>query len=754
MIKPVPGGTSMMLEFDDEHLEVFLPPVGYAIDRMPDPKTGKPSYKPVKTEILFENAPKKDQKWKRTELPEKWNQWMKDERIAQKTDKNHTNHEADVFRAQEWKRRINGVWIALGNRHNKPTEYVFLTGLAYFYFNWWVADFGHPKFRKVYLKLFYLLQWSDDNPKINGVTASTLRRFGKTAIAYCWMFEFVSRNKFVYGGSQAKILLDAKTKFRINLVEPWKRLPEFFRPKHYDKGSKYATMLAFIKSASTGESSDDMFEEDNALNSSMDFRESKETAYDQAKLHRYVAEEPGKWEEAEIYSTIRKIIPATRELDKIIGKIFAPTTVEELDKGGAEYVEMAEDSMPSQYNKEGLTKSGLIFMFISALEGYCFDEYGRSVIEDPTIKTYGEDGEILIYGAKTLLLRRRALQEGDASGMAEEMRKYPWTWSEAKSVANQFCHFNQQKIQKRIDELNRLSKPLWKRFDLDWVDKIDGDVVATRNDAGGRFQFSWIPDETGTEHEGQMKVLNNVGEEWDEDKLRPLFFPKNDRLFCIGTDPIRYDNTDDPRSSKAAAYGFRKYDPSVDTNVDRDKWQSNCPIMQYLYRPPDFDVYGEDMIKLCRFLGCSILAEENVNTLRKHFNDRGYGRFMLYRRDFNDETLNIQKEGSAGDKGVGTYAEVIDTYMNLTNLYFNTHVNKIVFLELLKDALIHRLAKGKTKDSIVGFGYTMIANKAILKESGDWNEKDMNQPAEREMFPTYDHNGTSKFTPTWKKSAA
>ena len=36
MYQPVPGGTSMMLEFDDESLEVFLPPVGYVVDKYPD----------------------------------------------------------------------------------------------------------------------------------------------------------------------------------------------------------------------------------------------------------------------------------------------------------------------------------------------------------------------------------------------------------------------------------------------------------------------------------------------------------------------------------------------------------------------------------------------------------------------------------------------------------------------------------------------------------------------------------------------
>lgn len=754
MFKPIPGGSSQKLEFDDQHIEVFLPPVGYVIDRMPDPRTGRPSGKLIKSEILFDHLPLKEKKWRRTQLPAKWEQWMNEETSGKKLDPKFTHREADAFRAQEWKRRINGVWIALGNRHNRPTQYVYLTGLAYFYHTWWNTDFGFPLFRLVYLEIFYLLQFAEDCPSLHGSALSTLRRLGKTAIAYCWLFDYCSRTRFAYGGSQAKVFKDAKEKFKINLVAPWKRLPEFFRPKQYDKLSGYATTLAFTKTSGRGENSADMFLEDTALNSQMDCRETKSTAYDRAKLHRYVPEEPGKWEEANIYETIQKILPCTLELDVIIGKIFCPTTVEELDMGGAEFIAMAEDSMPSQFYKHGRTKSGLLFYFLSATRCYVFDEYGRSVVEDPVEATVGEDGKLIKEGAKTKLLKRRKVCEGDPVAMAIELRQFPWTWSEAKSVANQFCHFNAMKLQKQIDYLERQEKPLWRRFNLDWKGAVDGDVVAVRDDFTGRFQFAWIPDQDADEHEGQTKVLNNVGKEFDDDgKVR--FYPLNDRLFVVGTDPIRYDSTDDPRASKAAAYGFRKYDHSIDAHVPVEKWQSNRFMVQYLHRPPDFDVYGEDMIKLCRFLGCGIVSEENVNTLRKHFDMRGYGPFILYRRDFTDDVLNIQKDGTAGDKGVGSQGEVIDTFMNLLNLYFNKHVEKIPFVELLRDALVHRLAKGKTKDSVVGAGFTLLGAKARLREFADSNPEGYSK--ELDMFRMYAQDGARSALinhKEWKKQVS
>ena len=116
MYNPIEGGSTKRLKFDDEYIDVHLPPVGYVEDLVPNPYTGKPSRELIKAEILFEEKPLEQQKWVRTDYPEGWQKWIADEKIGKRTNKFYFNAEAERFRMQEWRRRYNGVWIALGHR--------------------------------------------------------------------------------------------------------------------------------------------------------------------------------------------------------------------------------------------------------------------------------------------------------------------------------------------------------------------------------------------------------------------------------------------------------------------------------------------------------------------------------------------------------------------------------------------------------------------------------------------------------------
>jgi hypothetical protein len=292
MYSPIEGGNIIKVGFDEEFIDCWMPPVGKCLDRMPNPDTGKPSMELVDCDVLFEDVPIKDRKWDfkahiNDKLPEKWDKWAADENSAQKSDPDYLHPEAEKFRKQEWTRRINGVWMSIGNRSGKDAEYVYLTGLAYLYFMWWRCSFGYPKFRFTYLKVFYALQWSDDCPYSAGVALSTLRRYGKTAIAGCWEFEAPSRRNDVKGGIQAQNSKDAKAKFQENVVYPWRYLPDFFRPLH-DHNSAQTNELQFRKATPRGAKNIDYFgEKVEGLLSMIDYRETTSTAYDGQKLLRY-----------------------------------------------------------------------------------------------------------------------------------------------------------------------------------------------------------------------------------------------------------------------------------------------------------------------------------------------------------------------------------------------------------------------------------------------------------------------------------
>jgi hypothetical protein len=737
---PIPGGSTYRVGFDEEFIEVHLPPVGYAIDRVPDPATGIPSMELVKCEILFEDLKITKQKWTRTDLPKEWKEWRKEEKKIQRLNPDLVHQKANKFRRQEWIRRMNGVWICIGNKLGKPVEYVFLTGTMYFYLTWWKQDFGYPKFRFVYLKVFYGFQFAEDHRLVHGVTLSTNRRFGKSAIAYVWEFEYCSRTFNSYGGSQAQTKVDAKKKWESCMMYGWKRVPDFFRPKHdYNVTSE----LKFTKPLPSGKTvyEDYEVEEGSELGGMMGFRETKSTSYDGEKLHRYILEEPGKWVEEDVYKTLRVVIPCTMEGDVKIGQIFAPTTIEDLEKGGDEFIEMFEDSFPSlmQKNEDGKTTSGLIAIFIPAYEGYIFDEYGRSIVDDPPpgVELFDDKGAILTdgLGAKTKLLKARAKYKGDRQKYTELVRKYPFTWAEAKMMADQESPFNLEILSKRYNALNSMSGNQYIRGNFSWVGEVDGDVEFTRDDMAGRWMLAMTFDHKGGDFENSNGIINRVGEQWQEGAK--IFYPKNDRMFAIGSDPIQYTNTDDPRSSKAGAYVFYKFDPAVDSPESPvETWKSHNFIGQYLHRPDEYATYGEDMIMACRYFGCSILAEDNLKSLKQYFEEtrKQYAGFLLYRSSFDKTTLMVENKDAW--KGVDSNPEVINTYVGRLITFVLRHGHRLLFPELIEQMMKFTI-KTRTKfDGVVAAGYTLLASEKIIEDHDPYEKVDV-----AKYFTLHDQNG-------------
>lgn len=365
--QPIPGGSEYFIEFDGpkqkEVITIYLPPVGYTIDRMPDPETGVPSFQLVKCEILGDDLPLEKKKWIKSQLPPKWDEWRNEEKRVQRFTPEWVHPEAEKFRAQEWTRRVNGVWQALGNRNGKPTEYVYIPGLAYYYFSWWEPDFGFPTFRKVYLKTFYALQWAEDHPKVNGIILSTYRRHGKTSIAGCWTVEMPSRAQFCYGALQGQAGKKALEFFDIHIIQPFRRMVDFFQPK-YDLQASQKSQLIFLDPPPKSQKARALQFDDKRkpLGGRITCATSSETSLDGKKLHRLFLEEPGKWIKVNVLTTVLKYVPCTvDDMRRKIGLLFVPSTVEELNQGGQEFVDLFEKSVPSlmTQNKNGKTGMSL-----------------------------------------------------------------------------------------------------------------------------------------------------------------------------------------------------------------------------------------------------------------------------------------------------------------------------------------------------------------------------------------------------------
>lgn len=738
LCNPIPGGSSFVIEWDDEIIEINLPPLGYTIDRIPNLDTGKASFELIRCEILNEHSPIVEQKWKRSALPVDWKKWRKEERQQQSFEPTYVHPKCDEFRRQEWFRKINGCWVAIGNRNNKPTEYVYLTGQAYDFFNWWQQDFGYPNLRLTLRKEFYGIQYAKDHPLIHGVALSTNRRRGKTSISMhnLWYEQSFKPNR--RAGMQAQTRQDASDKFEESFIFGWKKQPDFFKPI-YDYNSTHKSELLFKTPVAKGKSQLEDVEDDGSLNCKIDYRETKATSYDSYKLHDFAFEEPGKWELTDIYETLDVIIPSTRDNYQKIGFIFAPTTIEELEKGGEKFISMFEHGRPSlmKTNENGKTTSNLISIFIGAAEGYVFDEYGRSVVEDPEEGDViiGENGQRIFEGAKSKIMKDRLPKRNSYQELAREIRKYPLTWDEAKMMTSQDSPFNVTILQATLDKLTARKDDLYIKGNFEWVSHQDGLVQFVRDDLNGRWKLTRLLDKEGVRSvDGDKRDSNKVTYEFHEGKK--LWYPLNNKKFRIGTDPIRWTKTDDPRASKASAYVWQMYDPALDMNRKKSEWISHNFCAEYFHRPNDFSTYGEDIIKAMRYFGCSVLPEENVTNLRQYLESRLYGQFVLFKGDF--EKTVIKQTNSIEDayKGISSNDETVSAYVQRLVSLVENHGPRIPFPTLIKQMIDFKIDKRTKYDAVVGAGYTVLAAEAKVHEIIDNESVDLST-----IFPIYDQSG-------------
>lgn len=280
MYQKIEGGSVVHIQ----GIDCNIPPEGYVFNIL----TKKVEYRGVyeKTNI------KEKQFWERIPLPSWYLDVMKEwddfDKKKKDDDLEFFDERLEEFKAQEWDRRLNGFWFM---NNGIPT---YITGMHYFYLQWWQIDIGYPKFRIPDLEKFYFLQYCIEDPQCMGMLEVTKRRFGKSYVAGLFVTEYITRTKMTNGGIQSKTGMDAKKFFGKTVVNPFRRLPKFFRPE-YDTslGANPKSEMRFQKTNVRGKKAEESIHK-NELGSVIDYQSSDAVAYDGQKLQRYTADEVGK----------------------------------------------------------------------------------------------------------------------------------------------------------------------------------------------------------------------------------------------------------------------------------------------------------------------------------------------------------------------------------------------------------------------------------------------------------------------------
>ena len=616
------------------------------------------SGKEEKRPIITSSSKKQNQKWIRTELPNDWAIRRRDELAKQEEDKDFFDGDLERFRSQEWDRRLNGVWFM----NNGKPEY--LTGLHYLFLNWWRIDVGYPQFRKTDQEYFYFLQACIDSPSCLGMIELTKRRQGKTVRAGVFMFDLISRSKNKNGGIQSKTAMDAKNNvFQKNIVGPFKKLPDFFRPVYdQSKGITPTSELRFYRTTKKGKRSlEDLGKPE--LESQIDWKSSDKYSYDGTKLHRYLGDEVGKTMEVDVWER-HNVVRFCAELDgEYIGKLLYTTTVEEMESGGESFKRLWESSDQGDTNVHGRTASGLFRYFTPAYKTLYFDKYG-----------YPDEEK-----AKEYYLAERQSLINDDRALSNIIRRNPFTVEEAFRIEGDRSLFNAMKLNDRIDRLSWADN-VYTKGNFEWSGDKETGHVEFRPMSNGRFKVRSLFE---NKDDANRVIKRAIG-----------YLPTRKTEYVIGCDPYDHDSTVDQRRSNGAFYVYQKQNPIANS-------YDNSFIVQYIYRPSTARQFYEDVLKCCHYYSCQVLFEDNKIGIKNYFEDRGYSNFLMY-------LPGALKPGMSGS--AKTHQQIAE----VTEDYIETNIDKVYFTSLLKDWLEFDITKTTKFDAAMAAGYTLIADKNIL----------------------------------------
>jgi hypothetical protein len=658
---------------------------------------------PSLRDIQGANLPTKEQKWKRTPLPEEWKNWRREEAKYLKTDTDYYHPKIEAFVEQEWNRRLNGHWFM---NNGNPT---YMTGSHYFFCNWWMMDIGYPDFRDSDIDYYYYRQVCIEDTNSLGMIQIAMRRDGKSYKGGEFLFEPTSRTKSAASGIQSKTDTDAYDLYEKCVLKPFKHLPDFFKP-NFDTtaGTSPKKGLNFVNASKKGKAALDDYDSDDELESKIDYKSSVEKAYDGQKLFRYLSDECGKTVGVNVWNR-HEVVRFCSTLNAgatIVGKQLHTTTVEELDKGGEAFKKLWFESDPDVKNANGQTNSGLYRFFTPACKSMFLDEYGIADVDKAK--------EYLTNAIDGL---------SNANDRASFKRKNPQSVEEAFYSDVNSCAFNAGILNDRLAYLNSHERSI--SGDFHWKDGIvDSEVVFIPDSNSKKWQVTTLPG---------YQDANRITKMFDEVYQKNLFAPMNDAVHRMAVDPIDHASaiTSSRKLSKASISVFRQFDPSIDNyqEVDfigrpidtKDKfgkvsssWKTYNFIALYLFRPEEPLEFYEDVIKACMFFGCKVLIENQKPGLINHMMSRGYANFLM-NRPKETYTVSNGKWGTDQDK-VGSPASKLmtDHYTGLLKSFVSFHGHRIDFKDLITQLLEFRPDKPTEYDAVVSAGNALVASKATV----------------------------------------
>ena len=582
--------------------------------------------------------------WERTELP--------NELKKIKTIFDWENYPIDFkekwydYIDKEFTRREQGFWF-----NNKDLD-TYITGTHFMYLQWSKIDVGKPDFRESN-RLFYIF-WEACKADIRsyGMCYLKNRRSGFSFMASGETVNMATISSDSRFGILSKSGSDAKKMFTDKVVPISVNYPFFFKPIQ-DGMDRPKTELAYRVPASKltrrGLDSKVQTETLTGLDTTIDWKNTGDNAYDGEKLKLLVHDESGKWERPNNILNNWRVTKTTLRLgSRVIGKCMMGSTSNALDKGGENFKKLYYDSDVKKRNRNGQTRSGLYSLFIPMewnYEGY-IDSYGTPVFDTPEEEVVGPQGDVIDFGVIEYWQNEVDGLKGDQDALNEFYRQFPRTEDHAFRDEAKQSLFNLTKIYEQIDFNGDLKhSSLVTKGSFQWRDGIkDTSVIFVPNNSG-RFLVTWVPPEN---LQNRVIVKNGVK------------YPGNDGLGAFGCDSYDISGTVDNRGSNGALHGL--------TSFSMLDVPPNHFFLEYIARPQTAEIFFEDVLMACVFYGMPILCENNKPRLLYHFKRRGYRGFSMNRPDKLYNKLSVTERDIGGIPNSSedikqAHAAAIETYI-------------------------------------------------------------------------------------------
>ena len=649
---------------------------------------------PKHEDILYHDLPKSEQRWVRAEPSsdlfklKSMDDWMD---MPKEFRKKHTDYIKEEFR-----RRVEGLWFY---NNGVPT---YITGDHYMLLQWTKID---GSFYGYYLafqrKLQIHAEACEVDPRAVGQNFVKCRRSGYTNIAVGKLLAKGTVVKDKVLGIMSKTGKDAQDNiFMKKVVSMYRHFPFFFKPIQ-DGTTNPRMELAFREPAKRITKTNKSAVAGEALNTTINWRNTVNNAYDGERLYYLFLDEAGKWEKPadirEAWRINRTCLIVGR---KIVGTALVGSTVNPMDKGGQQYKDLWADSDPSERNANGRTRSMLYRIFIpayEALEGF-FDVYGNPIIEDPEEPVQTIDGDYVSIGSRTYLLNERDALKGDANELNEVIRQFPFSPDEAFRDSVDSSIFNIGKIYEQI-QANEMMYPdpvivgnfHWKNGET------DSEVVFEPNPEG-RWRLSWMPPE-----ESRNKKTRHRNGHWTA---------ANPHIGIGGVDSYDLDGTVDGRGSKGACHFYNKFNMSYPSNVF---------VAEYASRPPLAKIFYEDVLMAAVFFGYPVLIENNKYGIARYFEQRGYLEYLMDRPKHLGGAASKTKTKGIPSNG----ADILQAHAQSIEAYIHNHVGedpetgkvgKMYFNRTLEDWIGFRIDKRTKYDLTISSGLCLLGAQTPHKE--------------------------------------